>query len=221
MSAVFVTATGTDVGKTYVTCALIREMRARRMPVAALKPVISGFEMIAAATSDTGRILNALGRRCDAAAIASISPWRYAAPLSVDMAAAREDRPVPFDMVAAFCAEESKRVAGVCFIEGAGGLMSPLDHERTNLDLIAALRAPVLLVAGSYLGTISHTLTALAALDRFEINALAIVISQSENLPVPLDELSAAMARFTPVPIIAIGRNQTAPPELVDLVARH
>ena len=63
------------------------------------------------------------------------------------MAASREGRPVPFETVAAFCAEETKRTAGTCLIEGAGGLMSPIDQQRTNLDLIATLRAPVLLVA--------------------------------------------------------------------------
>jgi len=220
MAGVFVTATGTDVGKTYVTCALIRALRARSAAVTALKPVISGFEMIGAATSDTGQILNALGRRCDAASIAAISPWRYAAPLSVDMAATRENRPLPFDLVVEFCAEEIKRKSQACLIEGVGGLMSPLDHQCTNLDWIAALRVPVLVVIGSYLGTISHTLTALAALDRIDTGALAIVISESERSPVSLDELTTALKRFTPVPIVGIGRGQTAPPELVDLVLR-
>jgi dethiobiotin synthetase len=219
MSAIFVTATGTDVGKTYVTCAIIRALRSRGVAVSALKPVISGFEMTAAATSDTGRILNALGRRSNAAAIAAISPWRYAASLSVDMAAAREGRPVPFDMVASFCAEEAKRTAGVCLIEGVGGLMSPIEEQRTNLDLIATLRVPLLLVVGSYLGTISHTLTALAALDLVEVNALAVVISQSEVSPVSLDELKASLARFTALPVVAIGRGEEAPAALLDLIS--
>jgi len=218
MSGVFVTATGTDVGKTYVTCALIRALRDRQAAVVALKPLISGFEMSAAATSDTGQILNALGRRCNAAAIAAISPWRYAAPLSVDMAATRENRPVPFDLLTEFCAEEIKQPGRMCLIEGVGGLMSPIDHQHTNLDWIAALRTPVLLVAGSYLGTISHTLTALAALDRIEVGPLAIVISESKTSPVELDELTEALMRFTPVPIVQIGRDQTAPRELVNLV---
>ena len=220
MPAIFVTATGTDVGKTYVTCALVRALRGRQASVAAFKPVISGFDMSAAAASDTGQILKALGRRCDAAAIAAISPWRYTAALSVDMAAAREKRPLPFDLVVEFCAEEAKQATRTCLIEGVGGLMSPLDRQHTNLDWIAALRTPVLLVAGSYLGTISHTLTALAALDRVDARALAIVISQSESSPVSLDELTAVLTRFTPVPIVAIGRDQAAPRELVDLVLR-
>src|SRR5256885_12297428 len=58
---------------------------------------------------------------------AAISPWRYAASLSVDMAAAREGRPVPFDMVAAFCAEEAKRATGICLIEG-------VDRKSTRLN---------------------------------------------------------------------------------------
>jgi dethiobiotin synthetase len=218
MSAIFVTATGTDVGKTYVMCSLIRAFKDRGLPVTALKPVVSGFEMSAAATSDTGLILKALGQRCEAASIAAISPWRFVAPLSVDIAAAREGRSIPFDVVAAFCAEEAKHMLRTCLIEGVGGVMSPVDDQRTNLDLISALRASVLLVTGSYLGAISHTLTALAALDLADIKALAIVISESESSPLALPELSEALARFTAVPIIAIGRDQGAPKTLVNLV---
>ena len=57
----FVTSTGTGVGKTYVTAALIRQARAQGLTVAATKPLISGFDKSEIATSDTGVILAALG----------------------------------------------------------------------------------------------------------------------------------------------------------------
>src|SRR5512147_1621245 len=101
--AIFVTATGTDVGKTYVTCALIRGAKRAGLAVTAYKPVISGFSDAQARTSDTGQILEALERSCDRSAIDEISPWRFAAALSAEMAAEREGRIVPFDEVAAFC----------------------------------------------------------------------------------------------------------------------
>ena len=219
MSAIFVTATGTDVGKTYVTCSLITALKRTGANVSALKPVISGFDEALAPSSDSGRILAALGRSCDRAALDAISPWRYAAALSAEMAADREGRTVPFDEVAAFCNSASERASGPCLIEGVGGLMSPIDGTRTNRDLIVATRAGPLLVAGSYLGTISHILTALVSLDQVKSKPIAVVISESDSSPIGLAELAVRLAGFTQVPIVAIGRHRDAPAALIDLVA--
>ena len=218
--AVFVTATGTDVGKTFVTCALIREARRAALAVSAYKPVISGFSDAAAHDSDTGRILEALGRPCDCASVDEISPWRFAAALSAEMAAEREGRVVPFDEVAAFCRERAARTKGLCLIEGVGGLMSPIDARRTNLDLIVASGARPLLVAGSYLGTISHTLTALAALRAASLEPIAIVVSESAVSPVPLSELIERLGVLARVPLFAIARDQEAPRALIELIAK-
>ena len=62
MSAYFVTATGTDIGKTFVTAGLIRYLRAAGRPVDALKPVVSGFDPSVVETSDPAVLLRALGR---------------------------------------------------------------------------------------------------------------------------------------------------------------
>ncbi len=70
MSAFFITATGTDIGKTLVARGLIRALRARGRSVAALKPIVSGFEPAEAAGSDSGLLLAALGRAATLEAIA-------------------------------------------------------------------------------------------------------------------------------------------------------
>src|SRR5438309_3072517 len=101
MPAWFVTGTGTGVGKTYVTCGLIRHLKEKGHAVAALKPIVSGFDRAAAADSDCGQLLAALDRTLTDAALDEVSPWRFAAPLSPDMAAARENRAVPFNAVVA------------------------------------------------------------------------------------------------------------------------
>ncbi len=92
-------------------------------------------------------------------------------------------------------------------IEGVGGVMVPLDDSRTVRDWIAALELPAVLVAGSYLGTLSHTLTACLALAAAGIPLRAIVISESAAAPVPLAETIAALARFVAnTPIIGLPR---------------
>ena len=96
----------------------------------------------------------------------------------MEIAAEREGRVVPFDEVVAFCKAAVTRASALCLIEGVGGLMSPIDTRHTNLDLIVASGARPLLVAGSYLGTISHTLTALKALDAACADPIAVVVSK-------------------------------------------
>ena len=93
-------------------------------------------------------------------------------------------------------------------IEGIGGVMVPLDTRHTVLDWISALGAPALLVVGSYLGTLSHSLTAAAALQQRAVPLLGVVVSESETQPVPAEETAAALARFlasTPVRVLPRG----------------
>lgn len=207
MSAIFVTATGTDVGKTFVMRGLIRAARARGRAVAAVKPVLSGFEPAEAAGSDSGLLLAALGRAVTLEAIAQISPWRFALPLAPDMAAAREGRQLDYNAMLDFCRAAMAEHREGLLIEGSGGVMSPIDHGHTVLDWIAALRRPLILVAGSYLGTISHTLTALDAIARRGLTVVSVVISQSADNPVPLEDTRETIARFAaPLEVVALPR---------------
>ncbi len=219
MTSYYVTATGTEVGKTYVTCGLIAALRRRGKDIAALKPVISGFDPADAHTSDTGLILRALGKPVNEHSVAEVSPWRYRAALSPDMAAAREDRPINIDALVAVCASAAN-TDRITFIEGAGGIMSPLAPRFTNLDLIDAIDAHVLLVAGTYLGTISHTLTACEAMKARNRDPWTIILSESADSPVPPAETARALARFTDVPIIVVTRGGQPPSELLSLLLR-
>ena len=67
------------------------------------------------------------------------------------------------------------------FIEGVGGIMVPLDGARTVLDWMAALEIPLLLVVGGYLGTISHTLTALDVLRAAQAHASPPIVVSRER----------------------------------------
>ncbi len=70
-----------------------------------------------------------------------------------------------------------------------------------------ALQLPLILVTGSYLGTISHTLTALDSLYRRDMNVLAIIVSETPSSTVPLDDTVAAIARFAE-PVIGAAAQQ-------------
>jgi dethiobiotin synthetase len=202
MTSYFVTATGTDIGKTFVTAGLIRALRAKGEKVSALKPVVSGFDMATAALSDPGVLLGALNIPVTPEALEDMSPWRFAAPLSPDMAAAREGTSLDFDAIVALCQKAIAATLGTLFIEGVGGVMVPLDESHTVLDWMAALNLPLIMVTGSYLGTISHTLTALDVVARRGLTVKALVLNETGDGAVPIEETQAAIARFHPHLII-------------------
>jgi len=207
MTALFVTATGTDVGKTFVTAGLASRLIAQGRAVAAIKPVVSGFDPAAAAASDPGVLLAALGRPVTETEVADISPWRFGAPLSPDAAAQREGRVVDFAALVEFSRKAMAARRDVLLIEGVGGIMVPLDDRHTVLDWMTALHLPLLLVAGSYLGTLSHALSAIDVLQRRELTIAAIVVSESIASPAPLDETVATIARFVaPIPVLGLPR---------------
>ncbi|MGH6973848.1 MAG: dethiobiotin synthase [Stellaceae bacterium] len=206
MSAIFVTGAGTDVGKTFVACGLVAELRRRGRAVAAFKPLASGFDPVQPQASDPGALLTALGEPVSLASLDRVAPFRYRAALAPDMAAAAEGRSVDFDAVVAF-SRRAMAATDIVIIEGVGGVMSPISERHTVLDWIAALRMPALLVTGTYLGAQTHALTALAALQRRSIAVHAVVASETHGSTVDLHENVCSLARFTaPVPVVAIPR---------------
>jgi dethiobiotin synthetase len=210
MTAVFITATGTDIGKTFVTAGLIRHLRGTAGAVDAIKPIVSGFDPDAWQESDPAVLLAALGRPIALGEVEHISPWRFKAPLSPDMAGRREGRAIVFRDVVEFCRGSMAEHRGMLLIEGVGGVMVPLDDRRTVLDLMSMLRIPAILVAGSYVGTISHTLTALEVLARRNLDIAAVVVSESEGSAASLEDTVASIAQFADA-IDVVGIPRLAP----------
>jgi dethiobiotin synthetase len=211
MGANFITGTGTDIGKTWLACALLRHWRAERQQVAAFKPVLSGFDAQHPEVSDAGAMLAALGRAAGTAELDAIAPWRFKAPLSPDMAAALEGRSVDFGELVAFTRRSVAAAAGPVLVEGVGGVMAPLDATHTVRDWIAASGLPCVLVTGSYLGSLSHALTALEALARVSAGVTAIAVNESPDSSVGLLETAAVLARHTVLPVVAVARVDPAP----------
>jgi dethiobiotin synthetase len=197
MTAMFVTATGTDAGKTFVARGLIRQLRARGLAVDALKPVITGYDPQTAHLSDTGRLLAALGRALTPRQISQCSPFRLREPLSPDHAARIEGRPIDFKALNAFCRTAISRHKGALIIEGIGGIMVPLDDRHTVLDWMIEIDVPAILVAGSYVGALSHTLTAVDVLERNAVKVAAVVVNETPGSAATLADTAGTIRRFT------------------------
>jgi dethiobiotin synthetase len=196
MTAVFITGTGTDIGKTFIARGMIHQLRARGRTVEALKPVITGFDPRAPQASDTGRLLLALGHTLTPEIIAEASPYRLRAPLSPDIAARREGARIDFAALVAHCRRAVANHRDALIIEGIGGIMVPLDERHTVLDWMIELDLPLILAAGSYVGTLSHTLSALDVLDRNGLKVAAIVVNETPGSAASLDDTAATLRRF-------------------------
>ena len=215
MKKVFITSSGSEIGKTFVTAALCRQLLDKSYKVKAIKPVITGWSDNA--KNDTTILLDAQGLAVNQKNIHSCSPWRFRAPMSPDMAARRESREVNFDEVVSFCLGSEEK-DNILLIEGAGGVMSPVSENKTNFDLITRLRAPVIMVLGTYLGSISHGLTALAAFK--DTGNITVILNESEDAPVKLEEVERSFKKFCNAKIIPIHRtnNLKTLPDLTGLV---
>ena len=206
MAALYITATGTDIGKTFVSLGLIEALRRRGRRVAALKPVVTGFDERNFAGSDPALLLKACGQTPDLAAIAKIAPWRFATPLSPDMAARLEGQAIDIAALARFCNTAIAKADDALLIEGIGGLMVPLDPKTTICDLIAVLDIPIILVAGTYLGSLSHTLSALEVARTRGLAVAALVVNETQDPAVPIEAVCESLGHFWRGPMIAVHR---------------
>lgn len=169
---IFVTATDTGVGKTQASSALLSLMADRGMNPAAMKPYESGCESLQQPADALA--LKAAARSADT--LDEICPHRFKLPVAPGVAAMRAGREPSFDQTL----QAYRRFNGRnLVVEGAGGLLVPIDSERDVVDLIRALRLPVLLVARAGLGTLNHTGLSLELLARRRIPVRAVLLSRS------------------------------------------
>ncbi len=163
----FVTGTDTGVGKTEASVALLSLMAARGLRPFAFKPCESG------AGDDRERLQRAGGGWQSPK---TVCLYRFQAPLAPALAARAERRRIQWQrLLLGF-----KRLGeGAGVVEGAGGLCVPLDAKHDVIDLIEALKMPVVLVARAGLGTLNHTALSLGALASRKIPVAAVLLSQS------------------------------------------
>lgn len=173
MSAYFIAGAGTDVGKTFTMQALLHAAHSAQQQVQAFKPIISGYVPYDK-ESDTALLIDAMG----CGDVETISPWRYALPLAPDQAAQAEGQTLALAPLVEWTHAVTQQ-EGLTLIEAVGGLMVPLNAQVTTREWMQAAGLPLVLVTGSYLGAISHTLTAIEAAAALSIPIRAVVINQS------------------------------------------
>ena len=104
-------------------------------------------------------------------------------------------------------AAPSRATGDALIIEGIGGIMVPLDERHTVLDWMIELDLPLILAAGSYVGTLSHTLSALDVLDRNGLKVVAVVVNETPGSAADLDDTAKTIRRFaTGIEVFALPR---------------
>ena len=151
MMRYFVTGTDTDCGKTYVTASLANYFAQG----AAIKPIASGClvyenQLI---SSDALQLQKSSNLSLDV-----INPWRFEQPVSPHIAAREEGVRLSAQELADYCLNLQLVDVETLFIEGAGGLLVPLNEDETWIDFLKITKFPVILVVGMKLGCINHAL---------------------------------------------------------------
>ncbi len=162
---------GTDIGKTY----FIKNSCLKNKNIFAIKPIISGFDY--KEPSDSSIILSAMGLKETIDNFDLISPWRFKKAASPHIAASKD---IEFNEVIKFCKKhikKSNQQNKTLLIEAAGGVMTPINHNKTFIDLAQELKIPVILITANFLGSISHTLCSIESLKKFNIKIENVIVN--------------------------------------------
>lgn len=181
-SGVFVTGTGTEVGKTVVAAAIAHTLNASGAGVAVFKPAVTGLD-------EGGEPDHALLRRAAGSDQGDdeIAPYRYGPPMSPHLAAELSGEEIePARLLTAARAAASSTDMLVC--EGVGGLLVPLTNGYLVRDFARDLDLPLVVAASPGLGTINHTMLTIEAARSVGLEVVAVVLTPWPKSPSPIEE---------------------------------
>jgi dethiobiotin synthetase len=214
----FITGTGTGVGKTYVAALIARALRNAGLRVGVYKPVASGCELRDGqlASPDAMTLWEAAGRP---GTLHQVCPQLFAAALAPHLAASKEGKRVHADELR-HGLRIWRETSDIVLVEGAGGLMSPISDDDYNADLASDFGYPLIVVSANVLGTINATLQTLITANAYVngkerdergekcrgLNVLGIVLnSPTPNAHDPSIETNAGeLARRCVAPLLAV-----------------
>jgi dethiobiotin synthetase len=207
MPGLFVTGTGTGVGKTVLSVALLAAMVAAGERVRAHKPVVTGLDEPAPGgwPPDHELLASVAGMRPE-----EVAPLRYGPAVSPHLAARLAGEAIDPAALVARARAAAMTAAGkeqTLIVEGVGGLLVPLSDELTVRDLAVALGLPVLIAAGPGLGTINHTLLTLDAARAAGLDVCAVVLTPWPEQPSKLEQSNrTTIARLGQVEVAGLGQ---------------
>ena len=182
----FITGTGTEVGKTYVAAAIVRALVAAGRRVGVYKPAASGCQLVEGRleSDDALALWEAAGRPGE---LEQVCPQRFAAPLAPHLAARAEGREIDAALLRRGL-DVWTASSEIVVVEGAGGLLSPFSDDEYVADLAADFGFPLVVVAANVLGTIHQTLATLVVADTFPAPLVVAGVVLNRPTPEPPDK---------------------------------
>jgi dethiobiotin synthetase len=200
--SLFVAGTDTEIGKTFVSCALLQGFARAGLRAAAMKPIASGASM------RDGVLHNDDADQLDASASVALpneirTPFMMREPIAPHIAAAREGVALDIGRIV-----EAHRLAvkqaDIVVVEGVGGFRVPLDDAHDTADLAVALNLPVVLVVGMRLGCISHALLTAEAITSRGLKLAGWVANRVDPDMLYPDENIATLKQRLDAPLIGV-----------------
>ena len=167
----FITGTDTEIGKTYVTCALLRDLCARGLNPMGFKPLACGDR------SDPRAMREALGADAASLSLDLINPIYLRAATAPYIAAELEQKSLSIAEITAAYHHLAELHYSPILVEGAGGWEAPLAPGLTMADLAAALGLPVILVVGNKLGAVNHAILTVQGIRARGLTCHSIVLN--------------------------------------------
>ena len=211
----FITGSDTDVGKTYIACEIIRQLRQRGFEVATRKPAESGCR-----EAGSGELLTHDAAALQAAndnreTIERITPYRYRAALAPHRAARLENQRIELEALIEACSRDNP--AQRLVVEGAGGFYSPLAENGLNADLATALQLPVIVVVDDRVGAVNQALMTLQAVASRRLSVAAIVLNQVQPTTEAAMDNAADLQPYCILPVFRCGYQGTLAPIFEEL----
>lgn len=167
-----ITAIDTNIGKTYLV-----EQICQKIPnIKVIKPIISGFNFDDI-NNDIYKIAKSLNIEYNLKNIDIISPWRFKLASSPHIASIKD---INFEDLIQFCKKNitlAKKSQKHLLIESAGGIMSPINSDKTFKDLALNLDIEIILITSNFLGSLSQTLCAIEVIKKYHLKIHKIIVN--------------------------------------------
>lgn len=198
----FITGTDTEIGKTFVTAALLRAFAQRGLRTLGMKPVAAGAEMVDGVwhNEDVDQLIAASSVKAPQAIVA---PYLMRTPAAPHIVAQLEEVQIDVRQIAASY-QQARELANVVLVEGVGGYVVPLDETTSTVDMAQALNLPVILVVGMRLGCINHALLTAQAIQASGLHLAGWVANTVDAEMKFFEENVQALKQRLPAPCLGV-----------------
>jgi dethiobiotin synthetase len=199
MKPLFVTATDTDIGKTYVCAGLAYALKKSGIDVGIMKPFACGVKQKIGFSSNDLTILTNAAMVDDAEDI--INPFFFPIPASPYTAAKNLGVKIDVEHVME-CFRKLDEIHDIVLVEGIGGIMTPILKDYAIIDLIKDLMANTIIVTSSKIGTVNHTVLTCNMCKNMNIPIKGLIINNFDSTGYPIPELERDLSALTDLPVL-------------------